>query len=117
MRMRQIVLICGLGAALMAGMAQAIERHDGYQVAQVESQALAVMPCDLAPAVTAVAAEEYEGFAPMVATKTAVGFGAGASNAERMRQLAQHGEDKNFIVDSVTSQAKAPEDPGEEYWI
>lgn len=114
MRMRQIVLICGLGAALMAGMAQAIERHDGYQVAQVESQALAVMPCDLAPAVTAVAAEEYEGFAPMVATKTAVGFGAGASNAERMRQSIGSEEIK-LTVSSVTSPAKAPEDPGKTF--
>lgn len=116
MRMRQIVLICGLGAALMAGMAQAIERHEGYQVVQVESQALAVMPCDLAPTVTAVAAEEYEGYAPLV-TKADTGVGEGASNTERMRQHAQHGADKNFSVASVTSQAKAPEDPGEEYWI
>lgn len=115
MRMRQIVLICGLGAALMAGMAQAIERHDGYQVAQVESQALAVMPCDLAPAVTAVAAEEHEGFAPMVSTKTAVGFGAGASNAERMRQHTHNDTQKTFSIASVTSPAKAPEDPSKTF--
>lgn len=111
--LKRILLIGALGAALMAGVVQAIERHDGYQ-AEVQSQTLAVMPCDLAPTVTAVEAEEYEGFAPLV-TKTAVGVGEGASNTERMRQHAQHGADKNFSIASVTSPAKAPEDPGKTF--
>lgn len=112
--LKRTLLLCVLSAGLMAGMAHATERHEGYQT-QVESQAVAVMPVDLAQTVTAVTAEEYEGFAPMVVTKTAVGFGEGASNDERMRPAITQHKYQAFSIASVTSPAKAPEDPGKQF--
>lgn len=116
MRMRQIVLICGLGAALMAGMAQAIERQDGFQAVQVESvQAMARH--DAAPMVAQAeeltAAHTYRTEAAV--SETAVGVGECASNAERMRQAIGAKESKLTSIASVTSPAKAPEDPGKSF--
>jgi hypothetical protein len=113
--MRQIVLICGLGAALMAGMAQAIEKQDSVQVAQVESvHALTVDAAPMLAQAEEIAAMPAFRVETAVA-KTATGVGAGASNADRMRQVIGAEEIKLTSISSVTSPAKVPEDPGKQH--
>ena len=112
--MKRTVLLIGLCTALMFSAAQAIEKHEGYQVVQVESHSVAAVAADISPVALQVAREEYEGFAPMV-SKTAVGFGVGASNTDRMRQSFAAAQDEPSSIASVTSPTKAPEDPGKHF--